>query len=102
MDKSTSVPQSTGFQLLGTDIGEKIHHQRQAKEWASSANEDLLKQVEEAKTQWQSLQTVLNEVSDPRATEQVIHQLIAAEKRYDYLLQLVKEAQMHIYTIELR
>ena len=54
--------------------------------------EELLQQIAEAKVQWQNLQRVYNEVSDPRVVEHVILQLQATESRYGYLLQLGKEA----------
>ena len=64
--------------------------------------EELLQQIAEAKVQWQNLQRVYNEVSDPRVVEHVILQLQATESRYGYLLQLGKEARLRQETIELR
>lgn len=64
--------------------------------------EELLRQVAEAKLQWQNLQSVYNEVSDPRVVEHIILQMQATESRYGYLLQLSKEAQLRSETIELR
>ena len=65
-------------------------------------NGDLLTAVQQAKTQWQLLHTQLNEANDSRVVEQIIYQMIAAEKRYDYLLQLAKEQHLHTSHIDLR
>lgn len=64
--------------------------------------EELLQQINEAKTQWQNLQSVYNEVSDPRVVEHIILQMQAAESRYGYLLQLGKEAHLRQNDVELR
>ena len=64
--------------------------------------EELLQQIADAKKQWQNLQRVYNEVSDPRVVEHVILQLQATESRYGYLLQLGKEARLRQEAIELR
>ena len=76
------------------------HHQ--AVEAPDLWAEELLQQITEAKVQWQNLQRVYNEVSDPRVVEHVILQLQATESRYGYLLQLSKEARLRQETIELR
>lgn len=95
-----TLPVQSLWQRLSDKLGHKAHDGvQEEQDWADW---ELLEQVQEAKAKWQGLQSVLNEVSDPRAMEQVIHQLIAAEKRYDYLLQLIKEADLRNDTIELR
>lgn len=65
-------------------------------------DEELLQQVAAAKAEWQNLQSVYNEVSDPRVVEYIILQLQATESRYSYLLQLSKEARLRNELIELR
>ncbi len=81
------------------DTAARRHQAAQAPDlWA----EELLQQIAEAKMQWQNLQRVYNEVSDPRVVEHVILQLQATESRYGYLLQLSKEARLRQEAIELR
>ena len=47
---------------------------------------DLALELEEAKNQWRNAQSVYNEVSDPALIDAVIYQVMAAERRYEYLL----------------
>ena len=76
-------------------------HEHSASE-ADQRADNLLAEIMEAKDQWQSLQQLYGEVSDPRVVEHVIHQIIATEKRYGYLLQLAKEQHLHCGDIEIR
>lgn len=63
---------------------------------------DLLQEIDQALDQWQNMQTIYNEVNDPLLVETVIHQLIAAERRYDYLLRLAKAEDLYSDKIPLR
>lgn len=53
-------------------------------------NVDLALELEEARNQWHNAQSVYNEVSDPALIDAVIYQVMAAERRYEYLLRLAK------------
>lgn len=77
-------------------------HSSKGKEEAPEGAVVLLDEVNEAKVQWQCLYNVFNEVSDPRVVEHIIHQIIATEKRYGYLLQLAKEQDIRSGVIDIR
>ena len=59
---------------------------------------DLALELEEAKNQWRNAQSVYNEVSDPA----VIYQVMAAERRYEYLLRLAKSESLSCENIPIR
>lgn len=63
---------------------------------------DLALELEEAKEQWQNMQSVYNEVSDPALIDAVIYQVMAAERRYEYLLRLAKSESLTCENIPLR
>ena len=63
---------------------------------------DLMLELEEAKCQWKNMQNIYNEVSDPALIDAVIYQMIAAEHRYEYLLQLAKRESLTCENIPIR
>lgn len=63
---------------------------------------DLAQELEEAKCQWHNMQSVYNEVSDPALIDAVIYQVMAAERRYEYLLRLAKAESLSCENIPVR
>ncbi|MBR4944195.1 MAG: DUF2508 family protein [Peptococcaceae bacterium] len=63
---------------------------------------DLILELEEARKQWRNMQSVYNEVSDPALIDAVIYQVIAAERRYEYLLRLAKSESLTCENIPVR
>lgn len=63
---------------------------------------DLILELEQAKTQWKNMQSVYNEVSDPALIDTVIYQVMAAERRYEYLLRMAKSESLTCENIPLR
>lgn len=55
---------------------------------------DLLQEIQETKQEWQNMQQVYNELQDPGLIEAVIYRLNAAERKYEYLLQLAKNRKV--------
>ena len=67
-----------------------------------AARAEPMAKVEEAKEQWKNMQSVYNEVSDPALIDAVIYQVMAAERRYEYLLRLAKSESLTCENIPLR
>lgn len=63
---------------------------------------DLALELEEARAQWRSMQSLYNEVSDPALIDAVIYQVMAAERRYEYLLRLAKNEALTCENIPVR
>ena len=63
---------------------------------------DLYLELNEAKNQWQNLQSIYNEVTDPAVIDSVIHQMIVVEQRYDQLMRKAREQSLVCNTIQLR
>lgn len=63
---------------------------------------DLMLELEDAKCQWKNMQSIYNEVSDPALIDAVIYQVMAAERRYEYLLRLAKSESLTCENIPLR
>ena len=63
---------------------------------------DLILELEDAKTQWKNMQSIYNEVSDPALIDTVIYQVMAAERRYEYLLRLAKSEALTCENIPIR
>jgi hydroxyethylthiazole kinase-like sugar kinase family protein len=63
---------------------------------------DLALELEEAKDQWRNAQSIYNEVSDPALLDTVIYQVLAAERRYEYLLRLAKSESLTCENIPVR
>ena len=63
---------------------------------------DLYLELNEAKNQWQNLQSIYNEVTDPAVIDSVVHQMIVVEQRYDQLLRKAREQALVCNTIQLR
>lgn len=77
-------------------------HKHSKEEAVDEGEIELLDEVNEAKFHWQCLHNLFNEASDPRVVEHIIHQIIATEKRYGYLLQLAKEQNIRCSEIDIR
>lgn len=63
---------------------------------------DLLQEIEEAKQQWKNMQNIYNELQDPGLIESVIYQMIATERKYEYLLRLAKAEHLSCEEISFR
>lgn len=63
---------------------------------------DLALELEEARDQWRNMQSIYNEVSDPALIDTVIFQVMAAERRYEYLLRLAKSEALSCENIPIR
>ena len=63
---------------------------------------DLILELEEARKQWRNMQSVYHDVSDPALIDAVIYQVIAAERRYEYLLRLAKSESLTCENIPVR
>lgn len=57
--------------------------------------DEVVKEIKEVREHWNSLNCRLNEVSDNRLIEQLIYEMIADERRYNYLLAIAKELNVH-------
>lgn len=57
------------------------------------ADNSLLKDIEKAKKEWEYAQKRFNDVSEPDMVDYVIFYIIAAERRYMYLLNKYKTIQ---------
>ncbi len=55
-----------------------------------------------SQNQWRNAQSVYNEVSDPALIDAVIYQVMAAERRYEYLLRLAKSESLSCENIPIR
>ena len=64
--------------------------------------EELLGEIKQVKQDWTVLNSRLNWSSDKRSIEQISYEMLANEKRYDYLLKLAKEKNLHTTEITLR
>ncbi len=63
---------------------------------------DLVLELEEARDQWRNMQSIYNEVCDPALVDAVIYQVMAAERRYEYLLRLAKSESLSCENIPIR
>lgn len=63
---------------------------------------DLMMELEDARWQWKNMQNIYNEVSDPALIDSVIYQVMAAERRYEYLLRLAKSEALTCENIPVR
>lgn len=103
MDKVSAL--ENGYMVLDhlrTRLSDFVQHRIKRLEAASQQPDELLQSIQQAKNEWRNFYLLLDEVSDPRVLEHVIHQILASEKRYNYLLQLAKEEALHNYEIDLR
>lgn len=55
---------------------------------------DLLQEINETKQEWLNMQNVYNELQDPGLIDAVIYRMNAAERKYEYLLQLAKAEKL--------
>lgn len=57
--------------------------------------DEVIREIKEVREHWDSLNCRLNEVCDNRLIEQLIYEMIADERRYNYLLAIAKELNVH-------
>jgi KaiC/GvpD/RAD55 family RecA-like ATPase len=55
---------------------------------------DLVAQIEEAKREWLHARSFFDAVTDPDLIDYAIYSMQAAERRYVYMLKLLKEQQI--------
>jgi hypothetical protein len=60
---------------------------------AKDERELLMESIEEAKKEWQRIQSNLNYIQDQEVIDYTIYALQAAEKRYVYLLRQMKRLE---------
>ena len=65
---------------------------REAQEENSRA--ELLRLVDEARREWDEARQAFEAVSETDLIDHAVHRLVAAEKRYTYLLQLAKRERV--------
>jgi len=65
-------------------------------------HEELLDEIKQVQQHWAVLNSRLNWSDDKRTIEQISYEMLANEKRYDYLLKLAKEQNLRTSEIVLR
>lgn len=63
---------------------------------------ELITALENAKVQKENLESIYNQVTEPRVIDSIIHQIIVAEDNYNRLLEMAREQNLSIETIEMR
>ena len=59
------------------------------------AGAELLQEIKAVREHWEMLNARLNWSNDVRAIEQLSYEMLADERRYEYLLKLAKETRLH-------
>lgn len=72
---------------LGGKLG-ALSFRRQARE--ADQQVDFSELVERARSEWLAARALFDNVSDPELIDHAIHLIVAAEKKYDYLLRRAK------------
>ena len=63
---------------------------------------DIQTALQEAKAQWNNLESIYNQVTDPAVVDSIIHQMIVAEQNYDKLLARARAENIIIREIQIR
>lgn len=67
--------------------------ERENREPGLQPDAELQAQVEAAHKEWRTAQQYFQSVSEPQLVDHAVHALIAAERKYMYLLQQVREGR---------
>lgn len=63
---------------------------------------ELTLALQESKMQWENLESIYNEVTDPTIMDSIIHQIIVAEQTYNQLLQKARKEGISVSEISMR
>ena len=63
---------------------------------------DIQTALQEVKAQWNNLESIYNQVTDPAVVDSIIHQMIVAEQNYDKLLARARAEHIIIQEIQIR
>lgn len=61
---------------------------------------DLSELVEQAKNEWVTAQALFDSVNAPEMVDHAIHLIVAAEKKYTYLLREAKASGIHFEPLQ--
>lgn len=77
-----------GFLLTGTSFG--LHET----DYLPIGELNLVQLVEKARQEWEQAQTLFNEATEPELIDHAIHGMIAAERKYIYLLKKAQQERI--------
>ncbi|MGI6752003.1 MAG: YaaL family protein [Anaerovoracaceae bacterium] len=61
-----------------------------------SGKDELMKQIQDARNEWLSAENRFNQFTDPYLIDRSIYEMMAAQSKYQYLLQCAKEKGIHV------
>ena len=63
------------------------------------AGNELLREIKAVQSHWEMLNSRLNWCNDERAIEQLSYEMLADERRYEYLLKRAKETHLRSQSV---